>query len=169
MLQQNQGCTNVVSDTKSFTMKNLLLCSALLVTLFTACKKDNEMVTTKMVKTNVAISGMQETPAVTTAATGTMDYDYDKATKMFHYTIRWNGLSGAPTGMHIHGPAARGVNSGVLAGISGFAAAASGTYSGMVTIDNVTLKETDLLAGTWYVNIHTAANAGGEIRGQIEF
>jgi len=156
-------------NAKTFTMKKLIACSVLFVTLFTACKKDNEATSTKMVKTNVAISGMQETPAVTTAATGTMDYDYDKATKMFHYTIRWNGLSGAPTGMHIHGPAGRGVNSGVLSGISGFAAAATGSFSGMVMVDNVTLKETDLLGGLWYVNIHTATNAGGEIRGQIEF
>jgi len=150
-------------------MKKLIFILSVSSFVLTSCKKDNETASTKMVKTNVAISGMQESPAVNTTATGTMDYEYDKATKMFNYTIRWNGLSGAPTGMHIHGPAARGVNSGVLAGISGFTAAASGTYSGMVTIDNVTLKETDLLAGTWYVNIHTAANAGGEIRGQIEF
>ena len=26
----------------------------------------------------------------------------------------------------------------------------------------------DLMAGRWYVNIHTAANRGGEIRGQVE-
>ncbi|MFY8004638.1 MAG: CHRD domain-containing protein [Chitinophagaceae bacterium] len=39
----------------------------------------------------------------------------------------------------------------------------------MVTIDNMNLKESDLLGGMWYVNIHTSANAGGEIRGQIEF
>ena len=25
----------------------------------------------------------------------------------------------------------------------------------------------DLMAGRWYVNIHTAANKGGEIRGQV--
>ncbi len=25
----------------------------------------------------------------------------------------------------------------------------------------------DLLAGKWYVNIHTKANPGGEIRGQV--
>lgn len=150
-------------------MKKLLLLSTLFVTLFASCKKDAEVASTKMMKTNVALNGMQESPAVTTTGSGTMDYDYDRTTKMFHYTIRWNGLSGAPTGMHIHGPAARGANSGVLAGITGFTNAATGTVSGMVTIDNMNLKESDLLGGMWYVNIHTSANAGGEIRGQIEF
>ena len=28
-------------------------------------------------------------------------------------------------------------------------------------------QETDLLAGNWYVNIHTAQFGGGEIRGQV--
>jgi hypothetical protein len=27
-------------------------------------------------------------------------------------------------------------------------------------------QSADLLAGKWYVNLHTAANGGGEIRGQ---
>lgn len=150
-------------------MKKLVILSSMVIALFASCKKDSDVVSTKMSKANVAISGMQESPAVTTSGSGTMDYDYDKSTKMFHYTIRWNNLSGAPTGMHIHGPAARGANAGVLSGISGFTNTVTGSVSGMVMIDNVNLKETDLLAGTWYVNIHTSANAGGEIRGQIEF
>jgi hypothetical protein len=25
----------------------------------------------------------------------------------------------------------------------------------------------DLMAGKWYVNVHTAANPGGEVRGQV--
>jgi hypothetical protein len=25
----------------------------------------------------------------------------------------------------------------------------------------------DVLAGKWYVNLHTAANPGGEVRGQV--
>jgi hypothetical protein len=143
-----------------------LLAACLL--LFSACKKesnDNMLVT----RTNLSLSGAQEVPAVTTTATGSMDVSYNKSTKVFSYTLRWNNLSGAPAAMHIHGPALAGVNAGVLAGISGFTAAATATHSGTVVVDNMTLKEEDLLAGKWYVNIHTAANPGGELRGQINF
>lgn len=150
-------------------MKKLILMMSLSSLILFSCKKDSEAPSTKVSKTNVPLSGSQEVPAVQTNASGTMDIEYDKATKMFHYTIRWNNLSGAPTGMHIHGNAARGANAGVLASITGFPSAASGTVSGMVTIDGSTLKEADVLGGMWYVNIHTSANAGGELRGQIEF
>jgi hypothetical protein len=36
---------------------------------------------------------------------------------------------------------------------------------GSAVIDDT--QETDLLAGQWYINIHTALNASGEIRGQV--
>ena len=29
-------------------------------------------------------------------------------------------------------------------------------------------QQDDLLAGKWYFNVHTAANPGGEIRGQVQ-
>jgi hypothetical protein len=55
-------------------------------------------------------------------------------------------------------------------GVSGFPAASSGNISGSFTVVNTTtLLESDLLAGKWYFNIHTAANTGGEIRGQVTF
>ncbi|MEP7029817.1 MAG: CHRD domain-containing protein, partial [Pseudolabrys sp.] len=28
-------------------------------------------------------------------------------------------------------------------------------------------QEADMMAGKWYVNVHTANNKGGEIRGQL--
>ena len=36
---------------------------------------------------------------------------------------------------------------------------------GSATLDDA--KAADLMGGRWYVNIHTAANRGGEIRGQV--
>jgi hypothetical protein len=41
----------------------------------------------------------------------------------------------------------------------------SGSFSGTATITDA--QETDLLAGLWYVNIHTTTSGGGEIRGQV--
>jgi hypothetical protein len=69
-------------------------------------------------------------------------------------------LSGAPTGAHIH----RG-NATIAVGLT----LASDNATGIV-LDNIMLSPADyaeLLAGTLYFNVHTAANPGGEIRGQI--
>ncbi len=37
--------------------------------------------------------------------------------------------------------------------------------SGQATLTDA--QAADLLAGRWYINLHTAANPGGEIRGQV--
>lgn len=133
-----------------------------------ACKKsspNNDVVT----KNNIVMEGSQEVPVKNTGATGTTDISYNKSTKVLTYTIRWNNLTGSPTGMHFHSPCLRGSNAGVIVSITGYAAAVSGSITGTVTLDMVTQKEDELLGGKWYSNIHTAANPGGEIRGQIEF
>ncbi|MBC7903499.1 MAG: CHRD domain-containing protein [Gemmatimonadaceae bacterium] len=120
-------------------------------------------------KTGIVMDGNQENPAKPGAWNGLLDVEYNKDTRTLYYKITWNSLSGAPTAAHIHGAAKRGVNAGVIQTFSGFPAAAAGTFSGSVFFDGVALKETDLFAGELYVNVHTALNPGGEIRGQIEF
>jgi hypothetical protein len=132
----------------------------------TSCSKDKDEVVTS----NSTMSGSQEVPAVTTSATGTANVTYNKTSKLLSYNITWSGLSGAATAMHFHGPALPGVSASVLVGVSGFPAASSGNVSGSFTVTNTaTLLESDLLAGKWYFNIHTAANPTGEIRGQVSF
>lgn len=71
------------------------------------------------------------------------------------------GLSGPATAAHFHGPASAGANAGVVVP---FANAAS-PIEGQATI--TAAQAADLMAGRWYANIHTAANPGGEIRGQM--
>jgi hypothetical protein len=69
---------------------------------------------------------------------------------------------------HIHGPASASANAGVLVGLSPFnggAFGASGTMSGTTTLSASTLSS--LIDGLTYINLHTSANPGGEIRGQI--
>lgn len=144
----------------------LLLATAMLMsaTLWTSCDKNDD---DEVVTSNNTMSGSQEVPAVTTTATGSINVTYNKTTKTLSYTATWNGLSGPATAMHFHGPAVAGVNAGPLVGITGFPAAASGSVSGTITVGTGSLVEADLLADKWYFNVHTAAHAGGEIRGQI--
>lgn len=142
--------------------------SALLMSaiLCTSCDKDDDDVVTS----NNSMSGAQEVPAVATTATGSINVTYNKNTKELSYTASWTGLSGVVTDMHFHGPAIAGVSAGVLIAVTGFPAAASGNVSGTFTVPNTgVVLESDLLAGKWYFNIHTAANPTGEIRGQINF
>jgi CHRD domain len=79
-------------------------------------------------------------------------------------------LTGVPTAMHIHGPAAAGQNAGVLVDLSPYNfAAADPTKGGVIfgTFAFPTNAVSNLLAGLTYLNIHTALNPSGEIRGQL--
>lgn len=121
-------------------------------------------------KHGLPISGDQEFPPKITKAMGKANVSYNMKTKVLSYTLTWNNLTGAPTGAHIHGPAARGSNAGIKHDFfSSFPKTVNGTYSGSVVVDGVALVEESLLMGLYYFNIHTPTNPGGEIRGQIEF
>ncbi len=106
--------------------------------------------------------GANEVPPKSSNATGTVDAVFDKDTNMLRWKVSYTGLSGAATAAHFHGPAAVGANAGVALGWPG---AISSPMEGSATLTPA--QAADLLAGKWYANIHTAANPGGEIRGQM--
>ena len=108
------------------------------------------------------LNSASEVPPVTGAGKGTAALSLDTATKMLTWTVTYSGLSGPATAGHIHGPAASGANAGVLVPFSG---ALASPIKGSATLTDAQVS--DLEAGKWYVNIHTAANKGGEIRGQL--
>jgi len=106
------------------------------------------------------LKGSTEVPPVQTSATGTADITYDSATKNLSWTIEHTGLSGDVTAAHFHGPAAVGVNAPPVVPIE-----LSALAKGSATLDDAQAK--DLTEGRWYLNLHTAANPDGEIRGQV--
>ena len=133
-------------------------------------EKEKEKEKTVYAAANLPMSGLQEVPQRETLASGTFDANYDKTTKLLKYTVRWNQLTGTPTGSHIHGVAARGVNAGIKHDFfAAFPKTVSGTFSNSVMVDGVAIKEDSLLLGFYYFNIHSGQFPGGEIRGQIEF
>jgi hypothetical protein len=69
---------------------------------------------------------------------------------------------GPATAAHFHGPAEAGKNAGVAVAIPN---ATSSPVEGSATLTDA--QAADLVAGKYYINIHTAANPGGEIRGQV--
>jgi hypothetical protein len=113
-------------------------------------------------KMKATLDGKSEVPANASAGTGTADLDYDPASKKLSWKLTYSGLSGAATAAHFHGPAEAGKNAGVAVAIPN---ATSSPAEGSATLTDA--QAADLMAGKYYVNIHTAANPGGEIRGQV--
>jgi hypothetical protein len=113
-------------------------------------------------KMKATLDGKSEVPANTSAGKGTADIDYDAATKKLTWKLTYSGLSGPATAAHFHGPAAVGANAGVKVPITN---ATTSPVEGSATLTDE--QAADLIAGKYYVNVHTAANPGGEIRGQV--
>jgi hypothetical protein len=113
-------------------------------------------------KMKATLDGKSEVPPTTSTGTGTADIDYDKATKKLTWKLTYQGLSGPATAGHFHGPAEPGKNAGVAVAIPN---ATSSPVEGSATLTDA--QAADLEAGKYYVNVHTAANPGGEIRGQV--
>jgi len=108
-----------------------------------------------------ALSGTAEVPPTTSTGTGTAVVNFETATKQITYTVTYSGLSGPAAAAHIHCGAAAGANAGVAVAFPNAASPITGT----ATLTDA--QAADLEAGKCYVNIHTAANKGGEIRGQL--
>ena len=110
------------------------------------------------------LTGEQENPAVTTSATGTGAFVLTDAGLAFTVTVE--GLEF--TAAHFHN-AAVGVNGGVVRAITDDfdGKTASGVWASTDGQPLTDVLIAELLAGNIYVNIHTAANGGGEIRGQV--
>ncbi|HEV7881491.1 CHRD domain-containing protein [Bradyrhizobium sp.] len=112
-------------------------------------------------KMKATLDGKSQVPPNTSAATGTADIDYDPASKKLSWKLTYSGLSGPATAAHFHGPAEPGKNAGVAVPISNTASGSEGS----ATLTDA--QAADLTAGKYYVNVHTDANKGGEIRGQV--
>ena len=108
------------------------------------------------------LSGESEVPPVVTGGRGSVEANLNKQTRVMTWTVTFSGLSGPATAAHFHGPAMAGENAGVILPLSG-ALASPMTGAATLTAE----QAADLIAGKWYVNLHTAANPNGEIRGQL--
>ena len=114
-----------------------------------------------------SLDGSQEVPPVTTDASGNCNGLI--APNSFGIDCQASGLSEV-VGAHIY-KAPAGQNGGVV-----FAFSAATTFSAVVNAESLQEQSSSLtwpefleslLAGELYVNVHSPANPGGEIRGQI--
>jgi hypothetical protein len=133
-----------------------------------SCKKDsNDTPANTDVIYNIAasMSGANEVPANTTTGTGTVTGTYNATSNVLTYAVTWSGLTGTATAGHFHSPAAAGANATPLIFFNLNNNGSAGTANGSIQLTEP--QEQDLLAGKFYANIHTVANTGGEIRGQV--
>ena len=119
---------------------------------------------------NAKLSGTSEVPANQSLGSGLAALTFDTDTRVLSWNIVFSGLTGPATAAHFHGPAPVGVNAPVkldIGAISGLGSPMIGSFDfdlfGPATLENII----ELAFGLWYINIHTAAFPGGEIRGQV--
>lgn len=108
-----------------------------------------------------SLSGKSEVPPNTTAGSGSVTATYDSDSKKLTWKGSYSGLTGPATAAHFHGPAPSGKNAGVMVPIT----PNGPSFEGSATLNDAQAKA--LMDGELYVNIHTAENKGGEIRGQL--
>ncbi len=92
-----------------------------------------------------------------------------------NYTVAYQGITGPPTGLHIHSPG--GVNAAVGVTVDLLTTpltATSGVLTGSFTAANIRTAGVSLDSllvllrnGNAYVNVHSTTFPGGEIRGQV--
>lgn len=109
------------------------------------------------------LSGAREIPKIDTKGKGEFTGTYDTTSKTLNYTLTFDNLSGPATAAHLHGPATRRQNAGVLVPLGD--KNPTSPITGSVTLNDEQAKA--LQSNRTYVNVHTAANPNGEIRGQV--
>ncbi len=109
----------------------------------------------------VALSGAQEVPPVTgSESAGTATVTLDGRTLIVDGT--YTGFTA--TMSHVHGSAEAGATAGVVNGVM-LDISVAGTFTGELTLTDPQIA--DFNDGLYYLNVHSAANGSGEIRGQI--
>jgi hypothetical protein len=91
--------------------------------------------------------------------TGSVTATLDSDSLLFSWDASWSGLDGTETAAHFH-VAPPNTNGGIAVPVT----------VPSPTIGSTTItagQATDLLAGNFYLNVHTDTEPGGEIRGQL--
>ncbi|HEY4855835.1 MAG TPA: CHRD domain-containing protein [Xanthobacteraceae bacterium] len=114
----------------------------------------------EVVNLKASMNASSEVPPNSSNGTGTLTATYDTSGKKLSWKGSYSGLTGPATAAHFHS-GEPGKNGGVAVPIT----PSTTPFEGSATLTDAQAAE--LMAGKWYVNVHTDANKGGEIRGQV--
>ena len=172
---------------------------------FSSCEKDSEKEKVNFyTKSDIPMTGAQIAPAQSpSTGSGKLTVSYDKRGRVLNYKLSWTGLSDSVIAIRLNGPAPLGYSAldptftganptafttspyKVIQIFTGTAPKAlypaTGSFTGSVNIDDVKVREQDLLNYLYYFTIHTKTSLPvaapgnflyrwfGEIRGQVVF
>lgn len=115
-------------------------------------------------QSNVLMDGLQETPPNASPGSGSAYVTLDDVSNLMTVNGTFSGLVANASNAHVHGFAPPGTPAGVVFGLT-FTPSTSGTLSGSSVLSAA--AETNALNGLTYINLHSGAFPGGELRGQI--
>ena len=120
-------------------------------------------VAAEVVNLAATLSAANEVPPASSSGTGTASVTYDTTSRLATWDVQVQGLSAPTSAAHFHGPGGPRENASVVIPV-----AKTGDASPFKGSATLTPEQAEaLLAGRWYVNIHTPAHPPGEIRGQV--
>ena len=146
-------------------LKNTILSATLALGLTQLSCQDHQDLSVTLKAT---LDGKSVKPLpITTAATGLFTAKLDLTTKVLDYSLSYSALSTPVVVAHLH--KATGVNGTGLVDISiPMVSSTSGSVSGTTLLNPLSQNQVDsLVAGFYYVDLHTQSYPAGEIRGEV--
>jgi hypothetical protein len=117
----------------------------------------------EVVKLHATLKTAWEVPAKEGPGHGKLTATFDTDTNLLTYHVVFSDLSGPAVAAHFHGPATKTTVGPPVIFVK--TKPITSPIDGTATLTPDQAKQ--LLSGQWYFNIHTAANPGGEVRGQV--
>jgi hypothetical protein len=142
-------------------MRKLVICAIALSLVALISARADAII----VNFTINLDGLQEVPPNASPGSGFGTATLDTVTGAMSLSGTFAGLVSPTVDAHLHGLAPVGSNAGVIFGLTFTFGATSGTFSGNGILTPAQI--TGALNGETYVNIHTQAFPGGEIRGQV--
>ncbi|MGI8497783.1 MAG: CHRD domain-containing protein [Gemmatimonadaceae bacterium] len=131
---------------------------------------------------SASLSGANEVPAKAVAGTGTAVYTLNATGDTVSYVVTVNGLTGPPSGAHLHFPADTTATAPVRVPLTITNLVVTGTIAtgkftasnivnptnppGITPVNSIAELMALVRSGLVYTNVHTLLNPAGEIRGQ---